>query len=175
MPQDIIGGLIFDLIDKRNEEELKKIETIYGEIKKFNNIKSFLNYCLNEQNKFYIIYTFSDLSAPFYDIDNINEKIDVEMESLIKSESNLEISLKNYYSNNALEIKIFKIQSNSVGDIIYLKTFIKYFEQTYKCDNKKYIFSVHILRKFIEIDEKIEKEEKEKNEEKGKKEKKKKN
>ena len=160
LPQDIIGGLVFDLIDKNNDEELKEIETIYNNIEKYNNIKEFLDNCLKEKNKFYIIYTFSDLSGGQFDnIENFSKKIDIEMESLIKSESSLEIILKNFYSNKEQEIKVFKIQANSVENIIYLKTFIKSFEKNLKysinysedyIQKKKYIFTVHILRKFVE-------------------------
>ena len=147
LPQDIIGGLIFDLI----------IENKYNEIDKPNNINEFLDKSLNEENKFNkfnIIYTFSELSEQFDLKDDINNLIDIEMKSSIKSESNLEIILKNFYSNKNQEFKVFKIHANSVEDIIYLRTFIKFFEDAYKynidynneCDGKKYIFTVHILR-----------------------------
>ena len=84
------------------------------------------------------------------------------MESSIKSESNLEIILKNFYTNKNQEFKIFKIHANSVEDIIYLRTFIKSFEESYKfnfdynneCDDKKYIFTIHILRKELKNENK---------------------
>ena len=133
LPQDSTGGLIFDgLIDKN--EEIKIIENKYNEIEKPKNINEFLEKNINSKDKFKfnIIYTFSDLSGQFDIKDEINNKIDVVMEYSIKSESNLEIILKNFYSNQDLKYKIFKIHSNSVGDINYLRTFIKSFEESYK-------------------------------------------
>ena len=160
LPQDIIGGMMFGLIEE--SEEIKKIEDKLGQFGRPKNINEFLEKSINSKDKFVklkfnIIYTFSDLSGQFDVKDEINNIIDVEMESSIKSESNLEIILKNFYSNKNLKYKIFKIHANSIEDIIYLRTFIKSFDEVYKynedynyeCEDKKYIFTVHILRKVI--------------------------
>ena len=152
LPQDLIGCLIFDgLLDISNE--LNRIKKIYDNISKYNNIKDFLKELNNSKNKYFIIYTFSDLSEQFNDIEN---NIVVEMESLIKCEDNLEIILKNFYKDEEKQILALKIQANSVEDVLYLKTFIKTFEDNYysnyyindECKTKKYIFTIHILRQF---------------------------
>ena len=151
LPQDIIGCLIFEgLID--DNDDLNEIKTIYENITKYNNIIEFIEDKENFKYKFSIIYTFSSLSEQLAD-----DKLIVQTESDLKSEKNIKkIILEEFYKDDDLEILAFKIQVKSVEEIIYLKSIINAFEESYKannnyngeCDNKKFIFTVHISRLF---------------------------
>ena len=147
LPQDIIGSLIFEgLIDYN--EDFEEIKNIFENINKYYNIYDFLKDKINLKKKFSIIYTFSSLSEQFLD-----DKLLIKTESDIKSEHILEkIILEDFYKDEDLEILAFKIQAKSLEQIIYLKTIIDNFEKSYKnkkdCENKKFIFIIHISRKF---------------------------
>ena len=158
LPQDIAGGFIFEgLLD--NNKEINKIKDIYfNNIEKYNNIKEFIKKLKTTDIKFSIVYTFSNLSEQFNDVD---DSVKDKMESSIKCENNLEtIILKDFYNDNDQEILVIKVQENSVENIIYLKTFITAFEEYYKLSNggeydkKKIIFTIHIVRQFFSSNEK---------------------
>ena len=154
LPQDIIGCLIFDgLIDKNSD--INRIKDIYNNnTDKYNNLEEFFLKFKISNNKFAIIYTFSNLFEQLNDIDN---SILVENESFIKSENYFKtITLKDFYNNNSVDALILKMQANSIEDIIYLKIFIYSYEEYYKkniylnekFEKKKFIFTAHISRQF---------------------------
>ena len=158
LPQDIISCLKFELIENNNDKDIIQIKNVYDNIDKYNNIENFLK-CIDAlKKKFFVIYTFSNLSEQF----NIENNIKIELESSIKSEEDLENLLYNFYTDNNLKIFILKINGNESKNIIYLNTFIKSYEDIYKkyflsknldlseeiVTNKKFVFIIHILRKF---------------------------
>ena len=158
LPQDIISCLKFELLINNSDNDIKQIKNIYDNINKINNIENFLRGIDDLKKKFFVIYTFSNLSEQF----SVKNNIKIELESSIKNEEYLENLLYNFYTDKSLKIFIFKINGNDSKNIIYLKTFIKSYEDTYKklflskdlelseknISDKKFVFIIHIIRKF---------------------------
>ena len=162
LPQDIIGCLLFDDLIKSdsNDDDIEKIKEIYQNNEKPNNINEFLEKCKKSKFKFSIVYTFSSISGIFKNNDYSIQFITV---SKHKCENDFESTLNKFYRNPDTKILVLKIQSKSVKEILYLKTFINVFEEYLKDKknsyniqfaNKKIVFTVHMARQFYSNEKK---------------------
>ena len=152
LPQDIIINIRISGYMQKYSEYSKKIIEYYGK-GEHSNFANFLTTINNYKN---IVYTFTNILETIKNINNINTpligRIDKENIkqiniSSLKSESEFERHLEEFYNGNNLKICIIKFMPHESDFMEYIKSFIENKEnEVYKKKEKVFIFIVYMSR-----------------------------